>query len=197
MTIPVLISLNIVVFVMWMIPSYFSLMANHFLVSWDFLLEGRFWTLITSVFSHNLFLHIFINMFVLKSFGGIVEETIGTRRFLTFYFLAGIFSSFCHCWVSAYLLQQPELPALGASGAIAGLILVFSFLYPREKIYIFGIIPIPALWGALAFVGLDVWGLVEQTRGSGLPIGHGAHIGGALFGTFYYFFFLRPKMVRR
>ena len=87
--------------------------------------------------------------------------------------------------------------ALGASGAIAGLVLVFSLIFPREKILLMGIIPVPALFGALAFVGLDLWGLTAQAHGGGLPIGHGAHLGGALTGMLYYVFFLRRRIRRR
>ncbi|MCB0356276.1 MAG: hypothetical protein KDD40_04675, partial [Bdellovibrionales bacterium] len=49
------------------------------------------------------------------------------------------------------------------------------------------ILPVPAIFGALAFVGLDLWGLYTQTQGGGLPIGHGAHLGGAFTGICYYF----------
>lgn len=195
-TIRIIILINIFVFLAWHLPVGFNtpeFMVENFLVSWDSIQSGRYWTLLTSVFSHNMFLHIFINMYVLHSFGTIVAKTISVRRFLYFYFVAGIFSSFCHAAVSAFILGQPDLPALGASGAIAGLILLFSLLYPKEKILLLGIIPMPAIVGALAFIGLDLWGLVAQAGGHGLPIGHGAHLGGAFAGIIYYFY-LRNKM---
>jgi membrane associated rhomboid family serine protease len=50
--------------------------------------------------------------------------------------------------------------------------------------------------GALAFIGLDVWGLIAQAEGGGLPIGHGAHLGGAFTGILYYFLFLRGRIPR-
>lgn len=162
-------------------------MVDHFLVSWTSLSEERWWTLLTSVFSHTMFLHLLINMFVLNSFGPIVEAIVGTRRFLIFYITAGMFSSLCHALVSAFFLQSPELPALGASGAISGLILFFSLMFPREKILLLGFIPLPAFFGALVFIGLDIVGLIAQAEGGGLPIGHGAHLGGALAGTIFYF----------
>lgn len=195
-TIRIIIFINILVFLAWNIPLPAldeSFMPLNFLVSWDALAERRFWTLITSVFSHNMFLHIFLNMYVLYSFGSVILMTIGLNRFLRFYFAAGMVSSFAHAAVSAFILGHPELPALGASGAIAGIILLFSLLYPKEKILIMGIIPLPAIWGALAFIGLDVWGLIAQAGGHGLPIGHGAHLGGAFVGIIY-FFYLKRKM---
>lgn len=193
--VPVIIALNVLVFLMWSIGGNDTLemLVNNFLVSWTALYEGRVWTLITSVFSHNAFWHIFLNMFVLNSFGGLLERLLGTRSFIIFYFVAGVVSSFTHAAVSAWILHQPDLPALGASGSISGLVLIYSLLFPKDRILIFGLIPVPALWGALAFVGLDLWGLVMQAGGGGLPIGHGAHLGGALTGAIYYWFFLRKK----
>ncbi len=171
-----------------------SFMAQNFLVSWNALADGRYWTLLTSAFSHNLFFHLLINMFVLASFGRILEQTIGAKRFIVFYLAAAIISSFVHCLVSEYYLHQPGTSALGASGAVAGVVLLFSLLYPKEKIYLLGFIPLPAIWGAIAFIGLDVWGLIAQSHGGGFPIGHGAHLGGAFTGIFYFFFFIRLRM---
>ena len=77
------------------------------------------------------------------------------------------------------------------------MILLFAFIYPRARILLFGLIPVPALAGALGFVGLDVLGLIWQAEGGGLPIGHGAHLGGALTGVLYYFLVIRPLQVRQ
>src|SRR5204863_9835786 len=131
---------------------------------------------ITSEFSHLWLFNILLNMMVLASFAPIVEFTIGSGRFLRFYLVAAVIASLSHAAVSAFLLHQPDQPALGASGAISGVDSLFAALYPRARLYLFGIIPMPALVGALAFVGLDVVGLIAQTEGGGLPIGHGAHL---------------------
>ncbi len=157
-------------------------MLNNFLVSWDSLTDGRIWTLLTSAFSHNMIFHIFINMFVLRGFGTIMSQEMGAKKFLIFYLLAGMGGSLVHSLVSNFWMNQPELPALGASGAIAGIIIYFSFLFPEEKILLLGIIPVRAMWGAVILVAFDVWGLLEQTRGGGTLIGHGAHLGGAAIG---------------
>ena len=93
--------------------------------------------------------------------------------------------------MSTFLLGSSDVPALGASGAISGLLLAYALHFPRHKILLFGIVPIPALVGVLAFVGIDLWGLLAQSRGGGLPIGHGAHLGGALAGALMYFLYLR------
>jgi len=162
--------LNTAVFVAWLVLGQTPFMLENFLVSWDALAAGRSWTLLTSEFSHLWPLHFFINMYVLWSFGPIVENMIGSLRFFSFYIAAAVVASLGHAGVSAFVLGQPELPALGASGAISGVILLFSFLYPRARILLFGIIPMPAMIGALLFVGLDIIGLIAQFEGGGLPI---------------------------
>lgn len=187
--------INLFVFVLWWVyGADSSFMTKNFLVSWSLIEEGRWWVLITSVFSHNMIFHILINMIVLKDFGGLLENLLGSKFFLGFYFLAGVVSSLCHALVSAFILGAPDLPALGASGAISGLVLLFSLMFPRRKILFFGIIPIPALLGAILFVSLDLWGLSAQAEGGGLPIGHGAHLGGALTGILAYFLWVRPRL---
>ncbi|PWU20830.1 MAG: hypothetical protein C5B49_03630 [Bdellovibrio sp.] len=195
-----IIILNILVYILWVFAgdsdSRMQFMMDHFLVSWDLLASGHLWTLLGSVFSHNMFWHLFMNMFVLNSFGTIVELRLGSARFLRFYLLAGIVSSFSHSWVSAWLLHQPDLPALGASGAVSAVILLFSLMYPKEKILLLGLIPLPAMFAAFLFIGLDIWGLSAQAEGGGLPIGHGAHLGGAATGILYFLAFrrgLRPN----
>jgi membrane associated rhomboid family serine protease len=189
-----IIHLNILVFIGWyaLIFTDPNFMITNFLVSWDALDQGRAWTLLTSVFSHNMFIHIFLNMFVLYNFGPIMEKVMGSKPFLIFYLTAGIMGSIGHCLVSAFILEQPELMALGASGAISGVILLFALVFPQQRIYIFGFIPLPAIWAALLIVGLDLIGLFSQTRGSSIPIGHGAHLGGAATGLIYFLLRWRP-----
>lgn len=191
--VPVLILLNIAVYLMWQFgdPDHLVFMTENFTVSWSGLTDGRWWTLLTSEFSHTWFIHLLINMFVLNSFGSLLEQVLGWWRFLAFYLAAGLVASISHCVVSAFIVGDPDLSAVGASGAIAGLVLVFALMFPRERILLFGIVPVPALFGALAFVALDVWGLTAQAEGGGLPIGHGAHLGGAAAGILYYFLFIR------
>ena len=162
------------------------LLLDNFLVSWSALAEGRLWTLVTSVFSHNLLLHLLVNMVVLLSFGKPMELLMGRGRFLGFFFTAGIVASLAHAATSRFLLDRPELPALGASGALAGVLMLFSFSFPKAKVLFFFIIPLPAIFAALAFIAIDVWGLMAQIGGGTLPIGHGAHLGGGLVGILYY-----------
>jgi membrane associated rhomboid family serine protease len=185
-----IIAFNILVFLAWFFasgrPDAFATLVENFTVSWTGLIQGRVWILLTSVFSHNAFFHLMINMYVLRGFGEFLERLLGTRRFLSFYLIAGVSGSVAHALVSAFLIGEPGLPALGASGAIAGIILFFSLTFPQEKLLLLGLIPVRAGWAALLIIALDLWGLSVQTRGGGLPIGHGAHLGGALIGILYF-----------
>lgn len=191
MVIKIIILLNVLVFIGWFLAPGHELlpwMMDQFTVSWVGLTAGRFWTLVTSAFSHHSFFHLLINMYVLQGFGYALKSVLGRSRFLFFYLLAGISGSFMHALLSATLIKTPELPALGASGAIAGIIIFFSLSFPRERLLLLGLIPVGARWAAVMIVALDIWGLSAQSKGGGLPIGHGAHLGGALIGLLYYFF---------
>jgi len=191
----VIIGINVVVFLAWqaasVMPSLREFMVVNFLVSTTHVLHGYLWTLVTAAFSHSEMWHLAINMFVLWSFGTVLERLWGTRTFVVFYLIASVVASICHCFVSTVLIGNSDIPALGASGAVSGLLLAYALLFPRHKILLLGIVPVPALLGVLAFVGIDLWGLLAQTRGGGLPIGHGAHLGGALAGAAMYYFWLR------
>jgi rhomboid-like protein len=191
-----LLILNLVVFGLWTTatPSL-SFLVDHFLISWLHLAEGRLWTTLTSAFSHNMLFHLLINVIVLLNFGPPMELVLGRARFLAFYLVAGAVASLSHAAVSAFLLGRPEQPALGASGAIAGVLLLYAFTFPRARVLLFFFVPMPAILAALAFIAIDVWGLMAQLENGGLPIGHGAHLGGALTGMLY-FALARPSPPR-
>jgi len=187
----VVLILNSIIFGAWLALGQTPVMTDSFLVSWEALEAGRYWTLLGSAFSHIYFLHFFLNMYVLVSFGTVVEQIIGSARFLLFYLVAAIVASFGHAAVSAFLLGKPDLPALGASGAISGIVILFSLMIPQARLYLLGIIPMPAIVGAIVFVSLDIVGLTAQAGGGGLPIGHGAHLSGALVGVLTYLLLAR------
>lgn len=193
-----ILAVNIAVYLSWLAsnasPGLRRFMVENFLVSPAHLAAGRIWTLLTSVFSHAELWHLLFNMIVLVSFGQVLEWLMGTRRFLAFYLAAGIVASAGHCLTSALILGKANVFALGASGALSAVLLVFALRFPREKILIFGIVPIPAMVGALAFIALDLWGLSAQAHGGGLPIGHGAHLGGAAFGAAAWFAGLKDRL---
>lgn len=197
---PVIVGLNAVVFLAWLLAArgseLWSLLAVNFMVSTNRLEHGLWWTLITAAFSHQELWHFLLNMVVLWSFGSVLERLLGSRLFVVFYLVSAVVSSASHCLVSSLLLGDDRIAALGASGAVSAVLIAFSLAFPRNKILLFGIVPIPALVGAALFVAIDLWGLFAQTRGAALPIGHGAHLGGALCGAVLWAALLRGRLRR-
>jgi membrane associated rhomboid family serine protease len=194
---PVIVGLNALVFLAWLAAGegsqLWSTLAVNFMVSTIRLQHGLWWTLLTAAFSHQELWHFLLNMVVLWSFGSVLERLLGSRMFLVFYLVSAVFSSASHCLVSSFLLGDDRISALGASGAVSAVLIAFSLAFPRHKILLFGIVPIPALVGAALFVAIDLWGLFAQTRGAALPIGHGAHLGGALCGAVLWALLLRGR----
>jgi rhomboid family protein len=195
---PVIVGLNALVFLAWLVAArgseLWSLLAVNFMVSTDRLQHGLWWTLITAAFSHQELWHLALNMVVLWSFGSVLERLLGSRLFVVFFLISAVVSSASHCLVSSLLLHDDRIAALGASGAVSAVLIAFSLSFPRNKILLFGIVPIPALVGAALFVAIDLWGLLAQTRGAALPIGHGAHLGGALCGAVLWAALLRRRL---
>jgi len=198
--VPAIIGLNVVVFVMWRMAftsqQWRELMVVNFLTSPYHLAHGLWWTVLTSAFSHSALWHIAINMIVLWSFGTVLERLWGVRIFTGFYLIAAVVSSLSYSAVALWFLHQPNVPALGASGAITGLLMAYALIFPKQKILVMGIIPVPAFAGVMAFVAWDLWGLFVQRHGGGLPIAHGAHLGGAAAGAVMYFAYLKPRIAQ-
>ena len=107
-----------------------------------------FWTFLTSMFMHAGFFHIFANMISLLFIGGLVERILGKKRYFSFYLLAGLFAGIFFVLISFVLANYFNFPgdfntyAVGASGAIFGLIGLLMVLTPNLPVYIM-FIPIP------------------------------------------------------
>lgn len=105
--------------------------------------QGQMWTLLTSMFVHANFFHLFVNMFSLFFLGMLTEQIIGRKRFFWLYFISGIvgglfYVAFAYAgtvvYKGAFLFGAPSVPAVGASGAIFGLLGILSVLIPRKKV---------------------------------------------------------------
>jgi membrane associated rhomboid family serine protease len=145
-------------------------------------------TILTSMFMHGGLLHIGGNMLFLWIFGNNIEDSMGKGRFLAFYLLGGLVA------VLAQTAIDPDaaVPTIGASGAVAGVLGGYAFLYPRARvvtllfiIIFFTIIELPALlvlgaWFALQ--ALNGAGSLAQPVGDAGGVAYFAHIGGFLFG---------------
>lgn len=155
--------------------------------------DGEVWRILTHMFAHGDFFHIFFNMFVLWNFGKPIEQMLGKKRFFYLYFFAGLVASFCYLgvnWVS-------NMPALGASGAVMGVFLASAVFMPHLKIFFFFIpIPIP-IWKFVRWYAV-ISGLFLLGRLTGNDFGpnwaHSAHLGGMLGGWLFVKFFTKISL---
>ena len=151
--------------------------------------ERRYYTLVTSFFSHKSVSHLVNNMYTLWALGPAVIHTIGTANFALLYMGGGVISSLAQLYWP-YIIPQ-SWPAyikynsgnsLGASGAISSLAMWVSFRWPTHIFRLYGVMELPgAVVGALT-VAMDMTGLYD----GGSNIGHMAHLAGAAFGALYF-----------
>ena len=135
----------------------------------------RPWTLVTYMFLHGSFMHIFFNMLMLFFFGPRLEERLGSRTFIWFYLTCGVGGA-------VLSFATPFSMIVGASGAIFGVVVGFARYWPREDIYIWGVLPVQAQVLAIFMV---VSSLVAGFAGTQEGIAHFAHLGGLVAGWIY------------
>jgi membrane associated rhomboid family serine protease len=136
----------------------------------------RPWTIITYMFLHAGFSHILFNMLGLFFFGPRVEERLGSKRFAQLYFVSGI---------SGALLSvafAPYAAIIGASAAVFGVMLAFAMFWPRDRILIWGIIPVEARWLVIITTALALYSGLSGSRGGVADFAHlGGYLGAWLF----------------
>jgi membrane associated rhomboid family serine protease len=142
------------------------------------LIPTRPWTLVTYMFLHDPsgFSHILFNMLALYFFGSRVELRIGSRHFILLYLISGIAGGLLS------LAFTPRASIIGASGAVFGVSFAFAYFWPRERIYIWGVLPIEARWLVILTAGIAIFGGFTGGQGG---IAHFAHLGGYVGGWFY------------
>jgi membrane associated rhomboid family serine protease len=171
--------------------------GDAFITQWAFVPRrflsnpaGDFLSLFTSMFMHAGWLHLLGNMLYLWIFGDNVEDRFGHLRFLIFYLLCGLAATFAQLAFSS----GSNVPNLGASGAIAGVLGAYILLFPQGKVNVLmgrGVIPMPALvviglWIVLQFVsGIGSISSTAETGG----VAYMAHIGGFVAGFVLTFLF--------
>jgi membrane associated rhomboid family serine protease len=158
--------------------------------------QGEYlWTFLTSMFMHGGFFHIFANMFSLFFIGSLVEKILGAKRYLWFYLSSGIFASLFFVLMSLVWTADFNAYAVGASGALFGLIGLLVLLTPNLSVYLM-FIPIPIKMKYAAPGILIVLWLIS-IAGS-VPIGNTAHLGGLICGLIYGIYLRRkyPKKVQ-
>lgn len=139
--------------------------------------SGRFevWQLVSYMFLHAGFSHIFFNLFALWMFGQSIENYWGTQRFTVYYFLTGIGAALLHM-----LVGGGGAPTLGASGAVYGILLAFGMMFPERRIMLlFPPIPLKAKYFVAIFGAIElISGFMRTNSG----VAHFAHLGGMIVG---------------
>lgn len=158
-------SYNLVDFLLALTPAYVPYMP---------------WQIVTSIFVHANFWHLFVNMFVLFFFGSELERRLGGKKFLKIFFLSGIAGSFAY--VIYAFLTDPFIPAMGASASIFGVMGALAMIAPETKVIIFPIpIPISIKVAIILFALYDLL-LLPFTYATG--VAHVSHLAGLVVGLY-------------
>lgn len=144
----------------------------------------RFWALLTHQFLHANLEHIAGNMAGLWLIGPHLEEGLGRRRYLLYYFGAGFAGGILQLLIGWFTSEtQARMPLIGASGAIFGLLGVFAVRFWRTKVRLFVAFAVPAIWAVALFAGLQLWSGLSELGATGGGVGYWAHVGGFAFGA--------------
>ena len=194
-----LIAINIIVFLIMVLnPAKIdSIVMGNALIPTDVTQGFKMSVLknfITAMFMHAGWMHLISNMLYLWIFGDNIEDRLGHVGYLLFYLAAGIFASGLHI----FFIPPSNVPSLGASGAIAGVLGAYLIFYPQSKVYTFipfgyfmRLRPLPAI------VVLGLWFVMQifsgvgsmMAQGQGGGVAYWAHIGGFVFGLLIGFLF--------
>jgi rhomboid family protein len=137
---------------------------------------ARPWTIITYMFLHAGFMHIFLNMLGLYFFGPRVEQRLGESRFLWLYFLSGISGALLSMWLA------PHSALIGASAAVYGVVLAFARFWPTDKIYIWGVLPLEARWLVIITIVMAIYSGLNGSSGGVADFAHlGGYVGAYLY----------------
>ena len=176
-------------------PEVMGLIGGQLGLARQVLLKG-----LVSMFLHGGWLHIIFNMLFLWIFGDNVEDNFGSVAYLVFYLISG----YGAVLAQALLTPQSDVPSIGASGAISGVLAAYLLLYPRASVR--AILPIPILFLFSFFVPawlmIIIWfagqllsGYASLTDAAQMTggVAYGAHIGGFVVGFVLTFFFRKPQ----
>jgi membrane associated rhomboid family serine protease len=175
----VLIAVNVLFFLL--VRFIFRSYGNMALVPVLVVHSGAWWQVVTYMFLHVDFMHIFFNMLALFLFGAQLEQRMGSTEFLLYYFTTGIGAGLATVLIN-YNSGMAGVPVIGASGAIFGLLLAFATFFPDARIFIFGILPMRAPVAVGVFAAIE---LFYQFTGLNSGVAHLAHLSGLLFGYLY------------
>lgn len=182
----ILLLINVFVYILQLtIPSLFtnlSLKAG--------LVFSRPWTIFTSMFMHSTtsLSHILFNMYALLIFGSLIEQRIGRKNFLYSYLASGVAAAIAF-EIYHRAIGTLNVSAVGASGAIMGILGLTIMLLPKMRVAFFFIIPMSMRTAGIIFALIDLVGLINPNSG----ISHIAHLGGLLVGLIIGQYFVKKQ----
>jgi membrane associated rhomboid family serine protease len=181
----------------------------HFFLAKDF----NAVQLVTYMFMHGGFSHIFFNMFAVWMFGRILEQTWGPKKFLTFYLICGIgaglvqeavqyiyyitvLSSYAGVNTGVGIISMEVylnmMTTVGASGAVYAILLAFGMTFPNDKMFIFPLpFPIKAKWFVIGYAVIELVSAISNNPNDN--VAHFAHLGGMLFGLLIILYWKRKN----
>lgn len=166
-------------------PSFYYF-EQRYALSITGVFHGGAWQFVTYQFLHGSLLHLVFNLMFLHSFGPVMETTLGILRYVTLYLWSGVFGGFIQLlavWISPQIMG--DVPVVGASASLCGLLAALCALYSEEKldVRLFFVIPIVlrAKYLLLVVAGISVAGILIRMGN----VAHAAHLGGLLGGLLY------------
>ncbi|MCA9111241.1 MAG: rhomboid family intramembrane serine protease [Planctomycetaceae bacterium] len=183
-----LIIANVVVFILQLLTAQTGLVEYWLALGPDLVTEKfQIWRLLTYAFCHSpgSIFHILMNMYILYVTGMRIQSYYGPKEFLLFYLSAAILSGL------GFVLMELVLGrggyAIGASGAVAAVFIVYAMRHPREVWLLFFVIPVQVRWLCIGFIIFDLHPVLLELAGEEARSGvaHAAHLGGYLFGFLY------------
>ena len=178
--------INVIIFLIT--SSYQNITLN--LAVWPITSEYfQIYQFVTHMFVHSNFAHLFLNMIILIMFGELIEKNL-KNNFILFYIICGVGASIIQ------MIFGLGIPMVGASGAIFGIIVLYTILKPNQKVYLLFLIPLKLKYALFIILGLEIYQVFLPIFDN---IGHYAHLGGALTALLYFLISnkLNFKLVRK
>jgi membrane associated rhomboid family serine protease len=147
--------------------------------------RGWVWQFVTYIFMHGNHLHLLLNMLILWYFGAEIEMRIGTKNFVTYFFICGVGAGLFNFGVNIFLNDVTRLssPIIGASGAIYGILAAYGIFFGNRYFLVFFLFPMKAKYFVLLIAGIELITGAQQTAADN--VAHFAHLGGMLIGSLY------------
>ena len=139
-----------------------------------------FWQVLTHMFMHGGFMHLFFNMLWLLFMGPNIERLLGDKHFLILYMVSGIGATILYMGTQHFLFGSPPYMLIGASGAVAGVMLTTALFFPNAEIILFPIpIPIKMKYFVIGYAAYELFQGLTPRQGDN--VAHFAHLGGMVF----------------